>query len=75
MLPLNVDDPRAIYDLLRRFAKDILKKDSIGDEVFGRYIGEVMGLEPSTGWLEWPSGVPLPPQISDRDSFPDEDLR
>ncbi len=75
MLPLNVDDPRAIYDLLRRFAEEISKRDTANDEVFGRYIGEVMGLEPGTKCLEWPSGVPLPPQISDRDSFPDEDLR
>ena len=74
MLALNIDDPRAIYDLLTRFAKEILEAGSTRDEVFGRYIGEVMGLEPSAGWLEWPGGVPLPAQVSDRDAFPDEDL-
>jgi hypothetical protein len=74
MSPLSVNDPRAVYDLLKRFAEEILEAGSTSDEVFGRYIGEVMGLEPSTGWLEWPGGVPLPPQVSDRDAFPDEDL-
>jgi hypothetical protein len=50
-----------------------LTRGTADDEILGRYIGEVMGLGPDTIVMEWPSDVPVPPQVTDRGFF-GEDL-
>ena len=68
-MPLNVDSPREVHDLLCRFAQEVLNSGTADDEILGQYIGEVMGLGPGALFLEWPEGVPVPPQVTDRGAF------
>jgi hypothetical protein len=72
-MPLKIHSPHEAHDLLRRFALEVLTRGTADDEILGRYIGEVMGLGPDTIVMEWPSDVPVPPQVTDRGFF-GEDL-
>jgi len=71
-MPLNVNSPREVHDLLCRFAQEVLKSGTAGEEILGRYIGEIMGLGPGALLLEWPGGVPVPPHATDRGAFAED---
>jgi hypothetical protein len=64
-MPLDVTSPREVHDLLCRYAQEVLKSGTADEEI--------LGLGPGALFLEWPKGVPVPPQVTDRGAF-DEDL-